>query len=161
MYHSETSRRQVSFCSSQQLVSVKNELLQYLMQISQLIFQFAQCVRETMAVKNYCLFGHCYHLQKNNAHSLSNVQCEMCMQFEPYKIRIKLQITYSFLMIQSVNFNPALKIKFLYIFAGQLMITLIQAVKLPTTTVTRLHSPFDKNELELWNVEFWLLKKLL
>ena len=39
--------------------------------------------------------------------------------------------------------------------------TPIQAVKLPTTMVTRLLFPFDKNELELWNVEFWWLKKLL
>ena len=39
------SERQVSFCSSQQLVSVKNELLQYFMQISELIFQFPQYVR--------------------------------------------------------------------------------------------------------------------
>ena len=36
---------------------------------------------------------------------------------------------------------------------------MIQAVKLPTRMVTRLLSPFDKNELELWNVEFWRLKK--
>ena len=28
-------------------------------------------------------------------------------------------------------------------------------------TVTRLPFPFDKNELELWNVEFWGLKKLM
>ena len=26
-------------------------------------------------------------------------------------------------------------------------------------TVARFLSPFDKNELELWNVEFWWLKK--
>ena len=142
MYHSETFRRQVSFCSSQQLVSVKNELLQYLMQISQLIFQFAQCVRRLWLLRTIACLGTVI-TYKNNTHSLRNLQYEMCMQFEPYKIRIKLQITYSFLMIQSVNFNPALKIKFLYIFAGQLMITPIQAVKLPTTTVTRLHSPFD------------------
>ena len=46
--------------------------------------------------------------------------------------------------------------------AGQLIITTpTQAVKLPTTTVTRLPSPFDKNELELRNVEFLQLKKLL
>ena len=39
---------------------------------------------------------------------------------------------------------------------GQLIIvTPIQAVKLPTTMVTRLPSPFDENELELWFVEFW------
>ena len=44
--------------------------------------------------------------------------------------------------------------------AGQLIVTTtIQAVKLPTTTVTRLPFPFDENELELWNVEFWRLKK--
>ena len=36
---------------------------------------------------------------------------------------------------------------------------MIQAVKLPTRMVTGLLSPFDKNELELWNVEFWRLKK--
>ena len=28
--------------------------------------------------------------------------------------------------------------------------TLIQSVKLPATTVARLRSPFDENELELW-----------
>ena len=28
---------------------------------------------------------------------------------------------------------------------------MIQAVKLPTTTVTRLPSHFDENELELWD----------
>ena len=39
--------------------------------------------------------------------------------------------------------------------------TLIQAVKLPTMTVTSLPSPFDKYELELWNVEFSRLKNLL
>ena len=38
--------------------------------------------------------------------------------------------------------------------------TPIQAVKPPTTTVTRLPFPFDENELELWNVELWRLKKL-
>ena len=39
-------RRQFPFCSSQQSVSVKNELLQYFIQISQgqLIFQFAQSI---------------------------------------------------------------------------------------------------------------------
>ena len=36
----------------------------------------------------------------------------------------------------------------------------IQVVKLPTMTVTGLPSPFDQNELELWNVEFWQLKNL-
>ena len=39
--------------------------------------------------------------------------------------------------------------------------TPIQAVKLSTMTVTRLPSPFDKYELELWNVEFSRLKSLL
>ena len=39
--------------------------------------------------------------------------------------------------------------------------TPIQAVKLSTMTVTRLPSPFDKYELELWNVEFSRLKNLL
>ena len=34
-----------------------------------------------------------------------------------------------------------------------------QEVKLLTTMVTRLLSSFEKNELELWNVEFWQLKK--
>ena len=37
--------------------------------------------------------------------------------------------------------------------------TPVQEVKLPTTTVTRLLFPFDENELELWNVGFWRLKK--
>ena len=37
----------------------------------------------------------------------------------------------------------------------------MQVVKLPTTTVTRLPSPFDENELKLWNVEFWQLKKTI
>ena len=39
--------------------------------------------------------------------------------------------------------------------------TPIQAAKLPTTMFTRLPSPFDENELELWNVELWRLKKLV
>ena len=34
----------------------------------------------------------------------------------------------------------------------------IQPVKLPTMAVTRLPFPFDENELELCNVEFWRLK---
>ena len=34
-------------------------------------------------------------------------------------------------------------------------------IKLPTMMVTRLPFPFDQNELELWNVEFWWLRKLL
>ena len=34
------------------------------------------------------------------------------------------------------------------------------SLELPITMVTRLPSPFDENELELWNVEFWRLKKL-
>ena len=39
--------------------------------------------------------------------------------------------------------------------AGQLIITAtIQTVQLPAMTVTRLPSPFDENELKLWNVEF-------
>ena len=36
----------------------------------------------------------------------------------------------------------------------------IQVVKLPSMKVTRLPSPFDQNELELWNVEFWQLTNL-
>ena len=44
---------------------------------------------------------------------------------------------------------------------GQLIvITPIHVVKLPIITVTRLPFPFDKNELELWNVESWQLKNL-
>ena len=39
--------------------------------------------------------------------------------------------------------------------------TPIQMVKLPTTTVSRFSSPFNENELELWNVEFWQLKDFL
>ena len=43
--------------------------------------------------------------------------------------------------------------------ASQLIITTTtQAVKLPTTAIARLPSPFDKDELELWNVGFWQLK---
>ena len=38
--------------------------------------------------------------------------------------------------------------------------TPIQTIKLPTAMVTRLASPSDENELELWNVEFERLKKL-
>ena len=34
----------------------------------------------------------------------------------------------------------------------------IQPVKLPTLAVTRLPFPFNENELELCNVEFWRLK---
>ena len=45
MYHVQTFRTQFSFCSSQQLVSITNEPLQYFMQISQVIFQLAQHVR--------------------------------------------------------------------------------------------------------------------
>ena len=49
-----------------------------------------------------------------------------------------------------------------YACAGQLIVTTpIQAVKLPITTVTRLPLSSDENELELWNVELWRLKKLL
>ena len=40
-----------------------------------------------------------------------------------------------------------------------IVVTLIQAVKLPITMVTRLPFPFDENELELWNLELWRLKK--
>ena len=50
----------------------------------------------------------------------------------------------------SVAASRALRKKFAC--AGQLIVTTpIQAVKLPTTKVTGLPSPFDKNELELWN----------
>ena len=58
------------------------------------------------------------------------------------------------------NKYPALKNKN-FACAGQLIITTpIQPVKLPTTTVTRLPSPFDENEFERCNVEFWWLKKM-
>ena len=50
----------------------------------------------------------------------------------------------------SVAASRALRKKFAC--AGQLIVTTpIQAVKLATTKVTGLPSPFDKNELELWN----------
>ena len=50
----------------------------------------------------------------------------------------------------SVAASRALRKKFAC--AGQLIVTTpIQAVKLPTPKVTGLPSPFDKNELELWN----------
>ena len=50
----------------------------------------------------------------------------------------------------SVAASRALRKKFAC--AGQLTVTTpIQAVKLPTTKVTGLPSPFNKNELELWN----------
>ena len=39
--------------------------------------------------------------------------------------------------------------------------TPIQGVNLPTMMVTRSCFPFDQNELELRNVEFWWLVKLL
>ena len=46
--------------------------------------------------------------------------------------------------------------------AGQLINTTpIQAVRLPTMMVTTLPFPFDQNELDLRNVEFWWLGKLL
>ena len=46
--------------------------------------------------------------------------------------------------------------------ASQFFVTTpIQAVKLPTTMVTRLPFSFEKNESELLNVEFWRLKKPL
>ena len=49
-----------------------------------------------------------------------------------------------------------------FAYTGQLIITTqIQAVKLPTTSVTRLSSPFNEKKLELCNVEFWQLKTLL
>ena len=58
------------------------------------------------------------------------------------------------------NIYPALKNKN-FVCAGQLIITTpIQPVKLPTTTVTRLPSPFDENEFERCNLEFWWLKKM-
>ena len=38
--------------------------------------------------------------------------------------------------------------------------TPIQVVKLPTSMVTSVPFPFDKSELELWNVEFWGFWKL-
>ena len=50
----------------------------------------------------------------------------------------------------SVAASRALRKKFAC--AGQLTVTTpIQAVKLPTTKVKGLPSPFNKNELELWN----------
>ena len=49
------------------------------------------------------------------------------------------------------NGQSALKIK--------ILLVPVKAVKLPATTVTKLPFPFDENELELWNVEFWQLKK--
>ena len=51
----------------------------------------------------------------------------------------------------SVAASRALRKKFACA-GGQLIVTTpIQAVKLATTKVTGLPSPFDKNELELWN----------
>ena len=44
--------------------------------------------------------------------------------------------------------------------AGQLIFTTpIQAVKLPTTTITRLSSPFDENELEKQPPEVFCKKR--
>lgn len=53
IYHDKTFRRQFSFLISLQLVSPKNKLLQCFMQISTLIFQFAQLVQETMTFENF------------------------------------------------------------------------------------------------------------
>ena len=40
--------------------------------------------------------------------------------------------------------------------ASQLIVTTGgQAVKLPVMIVKRYPFPFDQNELEVWNVEFW------
>ena len=40
--------------------------------------------------------------------------------------------------------------------ASKLIVTTpIQVVNLATMTFTGLPSPFDENELQLWNVEFW------
>ena len=53
MYHSKTFRWHVSFSISQRLVSVKNKLLQCIVETSQFIFQFAWCVRRLWFLRTY------------------------------------------------------------------------------------------------------------
>ena len=71
-----------SWCGLQKFVTAKNYIF--------LIGNFNSCTKERLKtmlwrVKWYCLFGHVYNLQKNNAQL----------------------ITWSFLMIQSVSFTSA------------------------------------------------------
>ena len=51
VYHGKTFRWHVSFSISQQIVSVKNILLQCFMETSQFIFQFTQCVMRLWFLK--------------------------------------------------------------------------------------------------------------
>ena len=53
-----------------------------------------------------------------------------------------------------LNIYPALKIKILLVPVNYRYNT-DPAGQATSTTVTRLPSPFDKNEFERWNVEFW------